>query len=377
MRPNSSHFHFRKKLAAATAVVGLITLNEAFAQFNAIGFEGATIQNIPYDTTVGIPAAYVAGGVAFPYTFATGNNLQSFKSQAAGTADTDDSPTATGTSVPDYYRSPEFIWRTDGFKTTQATSPGWNTGFNAAYAPTTGGGAADMGHNFPGKSAPQGTNVDGQWSENFNVNRFFSVAAGSLPAAPGLGDQFLDTHLSPRVIGAPSSYVSSQFTLKFSVSTSASLYMTLAFGGRDAESESQRAWYRVYDSTPGYEATLVEGSTADVPFESWYGPYPSVPTKRANDSSTGVAHSDWEYFKSTYSVVSGHSYELQILMPEEINFDMVLGSGYTNIASVYGGTLVAIPEASTNGVAAGILSVGLVLLRRRQNPGRDTNTALA
>lgn len=384
--PRSSRIRSLRSLASAVTLTTTVSLH---AQFNAIGFEGQTIQSIPYDTSIGIPAGKTANQ-PFSYTLASGNNLQSFQSGnntvAGGFYDTDDkySGSATTTSVPDYYRSPEFLWRVDGFKdvTPTGTNPGWDTGFLTGTTKLKGSNASAVGtggyttgdnqpqnqpteHSQSGVTGATAMGVDGttrQFSEQFNINRDYSPAAGNLPKAPGLGDQFLDTHLT---VGA-----SSQFSLSFNSNVSQSFYATFAFGGRDSGSDSSRAYFRIIDTAGSVLVTGSDGSTNDTPFESWTGPL-AAPVTTTTYAATGVTQANWEYFKKTFSLVAGHNYKLQIMMPNEINFDMVIGTNYTNISSITGGNLTPVPEAASYGIAGVGLAAGFALLRRRRSKPRS------
>ena len=328
------------------------------AQFNAIGFEGGTIQNIPNNANVGVPTASIGAG-PFSYTFATGNNLQSFQDPTKGTVDADDVFTGSNTvsAVPDYYKSPEFLWKVDGFLVTNNTTPQWNT-FNASYYPSTQA-VAKNGEDLPG--APSGRNTE--LTETLNINKDFSPASGNLPSAPGLGSQFLDTHATAGN--------STQFSLSFNAATTMSLYATFAFGGRDSTNDSAttRAYYRLYDNTSS--TVVFSGSTSDVPYQSWTATNPSNPslgsTLRANLTDVGVKWVDWEYFKNGFSVTAGHAYTLQIIQPNEINFDMAIGSSYTNIYGISGGNIIPVPEASAYGAVGVGLAAGFALLRRRRS----------
>ena len=363
-----------RALRRAGGALGLGLTCSLHAQFNAIGFEGSTIQNIPNAANVGVPTG---SGSTFSYTFASGNNLQVFNNPSAGTVDSDDvgfSGAGSTSSVPDYYRSSEFLWTHIGFKVTPTdnTNPGWDTGFSTTY----GNGAANTpvsgisyqsdgyanGDNNPGGSGVRASGTDNQYAEMFNINRNFS-STGNLSAAPGLGSQFLDTHLSPGM--------SSQFELYFSADQSRTFYTTLAFGGRDntrgTNSANQRSYFRLYDVTAG--ASVISGDTTDTPNETWdcgNAGAVTTPVLVASDGSVGVTQTNWEYFRLNFAVVSGHSYKLQVMMANEINFDVVIGDTYNNIAGIVGGKIVAVPEASTYGLAGVGLAAGFALLRRRR-----------
>lgn len=350
--PQSLRSRGLRSLAFALSLSPAASLH---AQFNAIGFEGQVIQYIPYSNDVGIPAGTPVND-PFSYTFTSGNNLQSFQSTAGGAiADTDDvgySGAGTTNTVPDYYRSTQFLWKHDGFKATPTGSdPGWGTGFDGSYASS--GGYAN-GANVPGGDSFRNSNTNGQYAETFNINRDYSPAAGNLPKAPGLGDQFFDTHLNAGT--------TSQFSLAFTADATRDYYTTFAFGGRDVNSENTRAYYRIFDTTD--TVAVMSGSTIDTPYESWTGPL-AAPVLTTSYAASGVTQSNWEYFKGTFSVTAAHSYEIQIMMPEELNFDIAIGSDYTDVGLV-DGVITPVPEASSYGVAGVSLAVGFALLRRRR-----------
>ncbi|RYD31276.1 MAG: hypothetical protein EOP85_22925, partial [Verrucomicrobiaceae bacterium] len=86
-----------QKVAVAVTAFALSSV-PAFGAFSAIGFEGQTIDGIPYSTATGVPNG-VSVGSAFSYTFQPGNNLQSFNDSSKGVVDSDD--IGSGGSVPD------------------------------------------------------------------------------------------------------------------------------------------------------------------------------------------------------------------------------------------------------------------------------------
>jgi hypothetical protein len=324
-----------------------LSLTSGFAMgFNPIGFEG-NVTDIPYDTSAGIPTGTPVGE-SFGYTFAAGNNLQNFRNTTLGIPDSDDaSPSASGPGVPDYFKSPSFGWKLDGWNATNNSGPTFNT-FDNSFV----GNGAGQGVDYAGGIAGRNS----EFSEALNVNRFFSPASGNLAQAPGLGDQFLDAQ--------GRSGFSSQISLKFTVSADDQYFTTLGFGGRDSGSASARGYYRVVDAN---DSILFSGSTSDNPFEAWTPIDPlnpsagAVPT--ANPAGDGVTQKDWEYFKNTFDVVAGETYTLQLLLPEEQNFDFVLGSTYTNTPGVV--IISQIPEPSSLAALA-VTSLGLVLRRRRR-----------
>lgn len=328
--------------ALATLV---LTSIPAFGAFTAIGFEGQTIDGIPYSTATGIPNG-VAPGSAFSYTFLPGNNLQNFNDSSKGIIDSDDGSSGGG-SVPDYYKSSQFGWRLDGHRATSNTQAGWNTFDNTVV-----GNGASGGTDYPGGIAGR----QAELGEAFNVNHLFSPATGNLAKAPGLGDQFLDVH--------GKTGFSAQMSLDFTATTAEIFYITMGFGGRDSGSQNVMAHYRLLEGS----SVIFSGTTGDTPYEAW------APTDRGNPSAgavaaslgvnPGVTQQDWEYFKHTFSVTAGHTYTLQVMLPEELNFDFALGSQYTHTPGIqilpgFG----AIPEPSA--ALLGVLGSFLFLRRKR------------
>lgn len=333
-----------QKVASALTVLAFTSL-PALGAFTAIGFEGQTIDGIPYSTANGIPDG-VAVGSEYSYTFLPGNNLQNFNDGSKGIVDSDDG-TSGGGFVPDYYKSSQFGWRLDGHRTTSNSEAGWNS-FSSSMT----GGGAGGGTDYPG--GPAGRNSE--LGEAFNLNRTFSPATGNLAKAPGLGDQFLDVH---GAIG-----YSAQMTLDFTSSTSEIYYITMGFGGRDNGSQNVMAFYRLLEGS----TVIFSGTTGDNPYEAW------APTDRGNPSAgavattlgvnPGVTQQDWEYFKHTFSVTAGKTYSLQVMLPEELNFDFALGTQYTHTPGIqvlpaFG----AIPEPSS--ALLGVLGSALLLRRKR------------
>jgi hypothetical protein len=172
------------QVLATALAISVTTI--AYGQYSAIGFEGGTIGNIPWGTNVGVPAG-VATGATFSYTFVDGNNLMSFGSTAGGAIADSDDPGAGSATVPDYYKSPDFGWQMVGYKTTNNTAANWTT-FSSSYV----GNGNSNGTDYPGTGA-----LRADWGEGFNINKNFSPAYTNLAKAPGLGDYFLDTHVSP------------------------------------------------------------------------------------------------------------------------------------------------------------------------------------
>ncbi|WP_162525211.1 PEP-CTERM sorting domain-containing protein [Rariglobus hedericola] len=343
-------------------VLGLTLTGTVYAQFNPIGFEGSsTITNIPYSTSSGIPNGTPAN-TPYSYTFVDGNNIQSFKNSSAGTVDSDDGTGGTS-AVPDYYKSPEFGWAINGYQATNNSSgttntPVWNS-FNSSH---TGNGMGD-GIDYPGGGTGQNT----QFSEAININQKFSPANGNLAAAPGLGDHFLDVY---DVVG-----YTAQLSLNFQATTNDVFFVTLAFGGRDGGSENQKGYYRlietgtgtvVFSGNTGYNGSTPITAGAGTPgvtqFETWT-PNGSGASAASSSTNIGVTQRDWEYFKETYAVTAGTTYTLQILLPEELNFDMAIGSQYSYTPNIITNFSV-VPEASTFGLA-GVGMLGLLLATRR------------
>jgi hypothetical protein len=328
-------------LLTAAAVSSLLWVCKSRAvEFNAIGFEGQTISNIPYATNVGIPNGTPVN-TPFSYLFADGNNLQYFNNPSAGITDTDDASSGSN-SIPDYYKASGFGWRLTGWQATNNISADY-TLFNNSYV----GNGAGLGADYSGGIAGRQTEL----SEAININRKFSPANGNLPSAPGLGDQFLDTH--------GSTGNTSLISLQFTATQNDSWFMTLAFGGRDGGSGNFRGYYRLLDGT----TPVFTGNTSDLPFEAYTPLNPadttlgSVPASLT--TSMGVAQKDWEYFKQSFSVTAGSLYTLQVLLPEEQNFDFALGSNYTSTPG-----LVVVPEPSA--AVLGMLGLAGLMRRRRR-----------
>ncbi len=331
-------------------IVGLLMLALAprlAAQFNPIGFEGSTINNIPYATNVGIPNGTPAN-TPFSYTFVDGNNLQSFNNASAGIVDSDDGSGGSN-SVPDYYKSPEFGWKLDGWQTTNNTTANWNS-FNSSYV----GNGASIGEDYPGGIAGRTTEL----SEALNLNQKFSPAQGNLPSAPGLGEHFLDAH--------GSTGNTSQISLVFQATLADTFFITMAFGGRDTGSQSTKGYYRLIDSNNN---VVFSGDTSATPYEAWTPISPGNPsagsTAATLTNNAGVTQADWEYFKTTFNVTAGSLYTLQILLPEELNFDLAIGSTYSYTPGIVT-NFSAVPEPSTYGIAGVAVACGLIWLKRRK-----------
>jgi hypothetical protein len=337
-------------LALTRAIVVLGLLTSISQGFDPIGFEG-NLTDIPYDASVGIPNGTPVGG-PISYNFTPGNNLQSFRNSNLGIPDSDDgTPNTNGSAVPDYYKSPSFGWKLDGWNDTNNTSATFNT-FNSTFV----GNGAGNGTDYTGGVAGRTTEL----SEALNVNRFFSPASGNLAQAPGLGDQFLDTHGKPGF--------SSQISLKFTATSDDEYYTTLGFGGRDNGSATARGYYQLIDSN---NLIIFSGSTSDNPFESWTPIDPLNPSNGAvltnSPADTGVTQKDWEYFKNTFNVVANETYTLQLLLPEEQNFDFVLGSTYTNTPGIE--IISQVPEPESLGALV-ISAICIGLRRRRRDAAR-------
>ena len=308
--------------------------------FNAIGFEGAVVAGIPNQANTGVPGGVITP--TFSYTLLSGNNLQTFRNPGAGTVDSDDvlAGTSGNGSVPDYYKAPEFGWKLQGYVNSSLVSPNWNT-----FQSTATGSGASAGADYPGVAT---VGQRDELGEALNVNRFFSPATGNLAAAPGLGDQFLDVWSTP---GSPGAW-SAQMSIDISATQNTFWTGTFAFGGRDASSALANSFFRLRDGAN----VLFSGSTGSVPLEYWTGPT----TQGTAVASNGVTQTDWEYFKfSNIAVTAGKIYTVDIIMPEEQNFDWVLGDAYTVMPGAQ------IPEASS--LLLGIVSAFGLLIRRRRN----------
>ncbi len=331
-------------LVLTRTFVALGLLTSLAKGFDPIGFEG-NLNDIPYGTNVGIPNGTPVGG-PISYDFVAGNNLQSFKNSNLGIPDSDDgTPNTSGGAVPDYYKSPTFGWKLDGWNATNNSTATYNT-FSSTFV----GNGASIGTDYAGGVAGRNTEL----SEALNVNRYFSPASGNLAKAPGLGDQFLDAQ--------GKAGFTSQISLKFTAASNDEYFTTLGFGGRDSGSDTARGYYRIIDSN---EQLIISGSTSDNPFESWTPIDPLNPSAGAvlteTPAGTGVTQKDWEYFKNTFNVVANETYILQILLPEEQNFDFVLGSTYTSTPGIE--ILSQIPEPTS--FAALLISAICIGLRRR------------
>jgi PEP-CTERM motif len=315
----------------------LCVFPSALHAFNAIGFEGNELHGIPNLPTTGVPTGVTSS--TFNYTLKTGNNLQTFRNAGAGTVDSDDVlPGTTGSgSVPDYFKAPEFGWILQGYVNTSLTTANWN-----AFQSDATGASAPQGTDFPGAQSGQTTEL----GEAFNVNRFFSPAQGNLAAAPGLGDQFLDVWNAG---GTPG--VAAQMSIDITATQNTLWTGTFGFGGRDLLSDQANSFFRLRDGA----TVLFSGSTGDVPFEYWT----DSNVQGSVSASNGVTQTDWEYFKfSDISVTAGKVYTVDVIMPEEQNFDWVLGAAYT----VLPGAQVPEPSSLLLGVAT---ALGLLVRRRR------------
>lgn len=334
-----------RPLPVVIALSSIFLSPQLLAAFSAIGFEGKIIENIPYSTSTGIPNG-VAPGSPFSYTFLSGNNLQSFNDPTRGIVDTDD--VGSGSAVPDYYKSSEFGWKLDGYQATNNSQINWDT-----FDPTFVGNGAATGTDYPGAAVGRQSEL----GEAFNVNHLFSPATGNLAKAPGLGDQFLDVH-------GKAGY-SSQITLDFYVPLDEIYYVTMAFGGRDAGSNQAKGYYRLMSGLD----VIFSGNTGDLPFEAWQPINRASPSEGAVEAvlglNAGVTQQDWEYFKHDFNVSAGKTYTLQVMLPEELNFDFAMGPRYTNTPGIEILPGHAVPEPST--VLSGVFGALLLAFRRKRN----------
>jgi hypothetical protein len=137
--------------------------------------------------------------------------------------------------------------------------------------------------------------------------------------------------------------------------------MTLAFGGRDSGSENTRGYYRLIQGS----TVIFSGDTSATPFEAYQrlGTFPSNSTTDPSPVGTGVRQNGWEYFKpANFAVTANTRYTLELLLPDELNFDFALGSNYTNVPLI---EILPVPEPSTYGAFAAAGLIGLAAFRRR------------
>lgn len=305
------------------------------AQINtgfAFGFEDG-LSNIP--------------GYSGSYNFVEGNNLQ------------------YGASVPDYYKSPDFGWQLQGWTPYSSTQAKWYN-FDSTYV---GNGANNI--SYPGNGA-----TGAALNDAFNINKIFSPASGNLPFAPGLGNQFMDTWGKPNNGDVGDS---AQMNLVFTATKTTSLLFTLAFGGRDANSQNTVGFYRIIEGN----SILFSGSTNDSgsnpnPFQLWKPDAANSFTSSLADASTtknnnnaGVTQREWEYYQvgnltgtnGAFVAQANHIYQLQIMLPDELNFDLALGTGYSEFSNL---VVPPVPEPSTYGLLGAGSLLGFAAFRRRK-----------
>jgi hypothetical protein len=228
-----------------------------------------------------------------------------------------------------------------GFKPTNNIIADWTT-FDSTFI----GSGNFRGVDYPGSGSDIG--------ETFNINKNFSPAYTNLAAAPGLGDYFLDVY-------GGSSTITSQIKLDFRTGANALYDITLAFGGRDIDSENQRGYFRLLQGN----TVVFSGDTNDSPFQAYErtGTGPNyVAALDGAPSRFGVKQNGWEYFKSSFNVEANTIYTLELLLPDQLNFDFALGSEYTNVPNI---EIVPVPEPGTYGALAAAGLIGLAALRRR------------
>lgn len=339
---------------ACLPALGLAQVNYGNA-FNPFTFEGDYIEG-----HYGAGSSFTFNvGPASGGTFLQANNLQD------------------GTSAPNYHWAPTFGWQIDGY-TAQSNTQGNFLGLagdtGVAYSAYN---AGQPGIAYPGNTIDSNTMGNDRLADAFNLNRYYSITG--LASAPGLGNNYMDTY-TKRSYTTNGAY-NAQASLDFVSNATQELYLTLAFGGRDNarldnanitnESSKYMAWFRVVDLTLG---TVVDGSLGNTGASNkanmleYYKDRSSTNSLLADNSNAptddGVDFQSWEYYKLTWNAIEGHQYDLQILLPEEINFDLAFGSQYSNITTFV--DLPPIPEPSTYGmVGAGALA-GLALWRRRR-----------
>lgn len=352
------------RLSLFASVFLLLTASLCQAQVNygfAFGFEGDLNQ---------IPGYATNGGT---YAMVSGNNLQR---------------NTTPTFVPDYYQSPDFGWQLQGYARYSSTQANWYDFAESFSTNYLGNGQASWESTYNKTtdpiSYPGNGGTPATFGEAFNVNKNFSPTG--LPSAPGLGSQFLDIWGSHPSTADPIGF-SEQMNLQFTAAEAGNLFLTLAFGGRDQGNTQDGVFnYNSADRVGYYR--LIEGNTIIAsgstdnrgllpqPDEYWVASTNSSVASAAsstvlnNLATAGVTKRNWEYYQlgtadgtggDAIALVAGHTYQLQIMLPDELNFDIATGTQY-----FYVPPLVPIPEPSTYGLLGAGALAGLVAFRRRR-----------
>lgn len=322
--------------------IALIALTQvACAQVNYGAFDPFTFEG-----------SYITGfyGPSSSYTFKTGNNLQNAN-------------TTGGYITPDYHWSPNFGWQIDGYVAQSNTVGNFiNPGSGTMSSTYTG---IDAKVDAPGRTNNSIYGTD-RYADAYNINVGYSNTG--LFAAPGLGNNFLDTYTDRTTTKA----FTAQMSLSFVSTLDTSLQMTLAFGGRDDYGSNQSslytAWFRIIDTSANnlIVASGNTGSGNQSAMSYYYTPAnPTLNLVGSAPSNAGVNYQAWEYYTVNWTGTAGHTYDLQVLMPEEINFDIAQGAQFTNIPGV---TLPPIPEPSTYGLLGAGALLSLVAFRRKRRP---------
>lgn len=326
--------------------------------FNPFTFEGSYIEGhygagSSFTFNVGSPS----GG-----TFLQANNLQN------------------GSSAPNYHWAPNFGWRIDGYTLQSKTQGNF-------IDPSANGATANGSYNggqpgiaYPSNTIDINTNGNDRLADAFNLNRYYSLTG--LASAPGLGTNYMDTY-TKRSYAEGGNY-NAQASLAFVSNFDQNLFVTLAFGGRDNgrpagesgstlsnESSKYMAWFRIVDRTTGDVVNGTLGNTGSGNKSNMLEYYKDrsstnslLPDKSNAPTDDGVDFQSWEYYKLNWSAQVGHTYDLQILLPEELNFDLAFGSNYSNLTSYV--TLPPIPEPSTYALFGAGSLAGLALIRRQR-----------